>query len=99
MKTKTKENKNKNENRKKKKEKTKTKKLKTKKVAKTKNRRGGPSHFAIGSIWWMEQSNRQSAGLKTMLAQVNTLNSLPFLNMNPKLYFYFHVRFIVLLKG
>ena len=36
-------------------------------------------------------------GLKTMLAKVNTLNSLPFLKMNPKLYFYFHVHFIVLL--
>ena len=47
----------------------------------------------------MKISNWQSVGLKTMLAQVNTRNSLHFLNMNPKLYFYFHVRFIVLLKG
>ena len=69
------------------------------KNCKTKNRRGRPSYFAVGSIWRMEQSNRQSASLKTMLAQVNTLNSLPFLNMNALLYFYFHVRFIVLLKG
>ena len=68
------------------------------KNCKTKNRRGRPSFFAVGSIWRMEQSNRQSASLKTILAQVNTLNSLPFLNMNPLLHLYFHVRFIVLLK-
>ena len=43
--------------------KIKSEKQETKKKWKNKNQRGRPSHFAVGSLWRMELSNRRRVGL------------------------------------